>query len=65
VKAEYLRYNLGTFDYTLGPSGSVVISGVPIGTFWFENGSGASQRFAGNIVRAGLNFKFGAPAVYR
>jgi outer membrane immunogenic protein len=59
VKGEYLYYDLGSVSYALGASGSVVIPpGAPVGVLWFTNASTASQRFNGNIVRVGLNYKF-------
>jgi outer membrane immunogenic protein len=69
VKGEYLYYDLGSVIHSLGVSGSVVLPGPPqAGTLWFTNTSSASQRFTGNIVRVGLNYKFGStavPAIYK
>jgi len=61
VKAEYLYYNLGTFTAAIGTSGPVVLAGFPgAGSFFFANSSTVSARYNGNIVRVGLNYKFGA-----
>jgi outer membrane immunogenic protein len=65
VKAEYLYYDLGSVIFALGTSGSIVIPpGVPVGAQWFTNASTATTRYNGNIVRFGLNYRFGyAPVV--
>ena len=52
TKVEYLYYDLGTIDNILTP-----LSGVQNITF------GTSTRMNGNIVRAGVNYKFGGPVV--
>jgi hypothetical protein len=64
-----LTIYLGSVGYSLGASSSLVLPPFfSAGTPWFTNASAATQRFTGNIVRVGLNYKFGnyyAPAVYK
>jgi outer membrane immunogenic protein len=63
LKVEYLYYDLGSTNYSIGTSGAPVRSGAQAGLPWFTNASTASTRFDGNIVRVGLNYEFGyAPA---
>jgi outer membrane immunogenic protein len=66
AKLEYLYYDLGSVNYSLSPL--VVIGLGPVAPFLFVHTPIASTRFDGNIVRVGLNYKFGyaaAPAVYK
>jgi outer membrane immunogenic protein len=61
LKAEYLYYNLGTYTATIGRSGPVILAGFPgAGSYFFANISTVSARYSGNIMRVGLNYKFGA-----
>jgi outer membrane immunogenic protein len=60
VKAEYLYYDVGTYTAAIGRSGPVILAGFPgAGSFFFANNSTVSARYNGNIVRVGLNYKFG------
>jgi outer membrane immunogenic protein len=56
VKAEYIHYNLGTYSFL-----SNGVPGVVATTSAFTN----SVRTDGDLVRAGLNYKFGGPVVAR
>ncbi len=51
ARAEYLFYDLGTATYAVAPA-NVIAAGEGISVT-------ASQKFYGNIVRFGLNYKFG------
>jgi outer membrane immunogenic protein len=51
TKLEYLYYDLGSASYTTGAYDSV-FGAVTVATR-------TSTRFEGNIVRVGLNYKFG------
>lgn len=60
AKIEYLYYDLGSLNYSVGPTIANLLGG-PIA---FVNTASTSTRFNGNVVRAGLNYHFnwGAPA---
>src|SRR5580693_4542011 len=61
AKLEYLHYDLGSANY-----GTTVnnFAGVPIaGTLLYTLGQSSSTNFRGDIVRVGLNYKFGGPVV--
>jgi outer membrane immunogenic protein len=62
AKLEYLYYDLGSLTYTLPPLVSIGESFRPVTAALVA--TQASTRFAGNIVRAGVNYHFnwGAPA---
>jgi len=62
AKLEYLYYDLGSLTYTLPPLVSIGVSFRPVTAALVA--TQASTRFAGNIVRAGVNYHFnwGAPA---
>jgi opacity protein-like surface antigen len=55
VKAEYLHYDLGSVTYNgqLGPVNTVA----PFGNY-FVNNAASTTRFNGDIVRAGLNYRW-------
>jgi outer membrane immunogenic protein len=59
AKLEYLHYDLGSANY-----------GTPVGNFGltpttllYTLGQSSSTNFRGDIVRVGLNYKFGGPVV--
>jgi outer membrane immunogenic protein len=56
VKAEYLYYNLGSTSYAVGPLVSTFGPGFPAATIGVQANT---ADFKGNIVRVGLNYKFG------
>jgi outer membrane immunogenic protein len=61
VKAEYLHYDLGSMTFATTP----LASRVPVGPFTTIN-IAPTANFRGDIVRVGLNYKFGnyyAPVV--
>jgi outer membrane immunogenic protein len=55
VKAEWLHYDLGTATYSNG-SMNGLLNGT--NTIAFTDVSSSSVKFTGDIVRAGLNYKF-------
>jgi outer membrane immunogenic protein len=57
VKGEYLFYDLGTISHPLNLSGGtgVALPGI------FPTLGNTSSRLNGNIVRIGLNYRFGGP----
>jgi outer membrane immunogenic protein len=54
VMTEYLHYDLGTESFVLSPSTFTIL-----GTFRATVNTTTSVRFEGDIVRIGLNYKFG------
>jgi outer membrane immunogenic protein len=56
VKAEYLHYDLGTATYSNGRMTAFAI-GLP-GVVNFSDVSTSSADFSGDLVRAGVNYKF-------
>jgi outer membrane immunogenic protein len=56
VKAEYLHYDLGTATYSNGRMTAFVV-GAP-GVVRFSDVSASSVDFSGDLVRAGVNYKF-------
>jgi outer membrane immunogenic protein len=59
AKLEYLHYDLGSASYGSTMSNlSTVGAPVPIGTLLYTNAATSSTSFKGDIVRAGLNYKF-------
>jgi outer membrane immunogenic protein len=55
VKAEYLHYDLGSVSYSNGPLNGVLAG---TGTIAFTDVSNSTAKFTGDIVRAGVNYKF-------
>ena len=55
VRAEWLHYDLGSASYGLSPLTQLNAAGVP----FFGITTVSSTSFRGDIVRAGLNWKFG------
>ncbi|WP_036280740.1 outer membrane protein [Methylocystis sp. ATCC 49242] len=53
AKVEYLYYDLGRVTYAMAP----IVQTFPAAPYW-THFPGASTRFNGNIVRAGLNYHF-------
>jgi outer membrane immunogenic protein len=69
TKLEYLHYDLGSVSYS-GVMSNLAIAGggIPVGTVFYTVGATSSTSFRGDIIRVGLNYKFGyapAPAVYK
>jgi outer membrane immunogenic protein len=62
VKGEYLHYDLGSVGFTNRPTGTPA-SAFFVGQVYQTNAVSAS--FRGDIVRAGINYHFGGPAVTR
>jgi outer membrane immunogenic protein len=62
VKAEYLHYDLGSVGFINSPTGTAA-SVFFAGQVYQNNAVSAS--FRGDIVRAGINYHFGGPAVTR
>jgi outer membrane immunogenic protein len=62
AKLEYLHYDLGTVSY--GSTLSNIVTppggGVPTGGTFYSLGAQSSVSFRGDIVRVGLNHKFGS-----
>ena len=54
VKAEWLHYDLGTATYSNGTMTGILANG-PIN---FTDVSSSTVKFSGDIVRAGINYKF-------
>jgi outer membrane immunogenic protein len=64
AKLEYLHYDLGSANYGTTVNNFATAGGpVPVGTLVSTLGQSSSTNFRGNIVRVGLNYKFGGPAV--
>jgi outer membrane immunogenic protein len=62
VKAEYLHYDLGTMDYSAGQITSLSAPcAAPADAPFASVNLAPEAEFKGDIVRAGLNFKIGAP----
>ena len=63
AKLEYLHYDLGSANY--GTPVNNFSTGVlfPVGTPLYTLGQSSSTNFRGDIVRVGLNYKFGGPVV--
>jgi outer membrane immunogenic protein len=64
AKLEYLHYDLGSANYgtpvnNFTTGGGVFGAGILLSTL----GQSSSTNFRGDIVRVGLNYKFGGPAV--
>jgi outer membrane immunogenic protein len=53
VRAEYLHYDLGSASYN-----NTLSNITAVGPTFYTVGAGSSTSFAGDIVRAGVNFKF-------
>jgi outer membrane immunogenic protein len=64
AKIEYLHYDLGSANYGT-PVNNFATAGVfaPLGTFFYTLGQNSSTNFRGDIVRVGINYKFGGPVV--
>ncbi len=54
AKIEYLHYDLGVFQTTVGTTSELTIAGT---TAWI-NATSARARFDGDVVRVGLNYLF-------
>jgi opacity protein-like surface antigen len=54
VKAEWLHYDLGSASYSNGTMNGIVLGS----TIAFTDVSSSTVKFTGDIVRAGLNYKF-------
>jgi outer membrane immunogenic protein len=65
AKLEYLHYDLGSDSYGSTLSNIVVPPGgaVPTGAAFYTLGARSSTSFRGDIVRVGVNYKFGGPVV--
>jgi outer membrane immunogenic protein len=64
AKLEYLHYDLGSANYGTPVSNFAVADGVAgAGTALYTLGQSSSTNFRGDIVRVGLNYKFGGPVV--
>jgi outer membrane immunogenic protein len=67
AKLEYLHYDLGSANYGTSVSNffnAAGVAGLPVGTLLYTLGqSSSTQSFRGDIVRVGLNYKFGGPVV--
>jgi outer membrane immunogenic protein len=55
VKAEWLHYDLGTATYSNGTMNGLLTG---TNTIAFTDVSNSAVKFTGDIVRAGLNYKF-------
>ncbi len=69
VKGEYLYYDLGTVSPWIDRSSAVIqptpgIAATKVGVPQFTNASTASIRYNGNILRVGINYKFGYTPVF-
>jgi len=59
VKAEYLHYDLGTANYSNGRMSAFTNgNNPPAGILTFSDLSASSVDFSGDLVRAGVNYKF-------
>jgi outer membrane immunogenic protein len=64
AKLEYLHYDLGSANYGTPVSNFAVADGVAgVGGLLYTLGQSSSTNFRGDIVRVGLNYKFGGPVV--
>jgi outer membrane immunogenic protein len=64
AKLEYLHYDLGSANYGTSVSNFAVAGAPdPVGTRFYTLGQSSSTNFRGDIVRVGLNYKFGGPVV--
>jgi outer membrane immunogenic protein len=64
AKLEYLHYDLGSANYgTTVNNFTVAGGGIPVGQLLYTLGQSSSTNFRGDIVRVGLNYKFGGPVV--
>jgi outer membrane immunogenic protein len=64
AKLEYLHYDLGSANYGTSVSNFATAGApVPVGTLLYTLGQSSSTNFRGDIVRVGLNYKFGGPVV--
>jgi outer membrane immunogenic protein len=62
AKLEYLHYDLGSASYSTTVSNFAVAGApFPVGTLLYTLGQTSSTTFRGDIVRVGLNYKFGVP----
>lgn len=59
AKAEYLYYDLGSVNY----AGGLLLATVPVNTPRYSISSSAIADFTGNIVRVGVNYRFGSGSV--
>jgi outer membrane immunogenic protein len=57
AKLEYLHYDLGSATYSSSMS-NLATGVVPVGTLLYTVGNTYSTKFAGDIVRVGVNYKF-------
>jgi outer membrane immunogenic protein len=55
VKAEYLHYDLGSASYSNGTMNGILTG---TSTIAFTDVSSSTVKFTGDIVRAGVNYKF-------
>jgi outer membrane immunogenic protein len=60
AKLEYLHYDLGSANYGT-PVNNFTVIGPP--TLLYTLGQSSSTNFRGDIVRVGVNYKFGGPVV--
>lgn len=60
LKAEWLHYDLGSVTYSNGTMNGIVAASSPLfaGLVRFTDVSTSSVRFSGDLVRAGVNYKF-------
>jgi outer membrane immunogenic protein len=63
AKLEYLHYDLGSANYGTSVSNFSVAPFNPVGQLLYTLGQSSSTNFRGDIVRVGLNYKFGGPVV--
>jgi outer membrane immunogenic protein len=64
AKLEYLHYDLGSANYGTTVSNFAVAGGdILPGTLLYALGQSSSTNFRGDIVRVGINYKFGGPVV--
>jgi outer membrane immunogenic protein len=57
AKLEYLHYDLGSANYA-GSMTNLAVGVAPVGTPLYTVGTTSSVKFSGDIVRAGVNYKF-------
>jgi outer membrane immunogenic protein len=63
AKLEYLHYDLGSANYGTTVN-NFATGGITLaGTLLYTLGQSSSTNFRGDIVRVGLNYKFGGPVV--
>jgi outer membrane immunogenic protein len=63
AKLEYLHYDLGSANYGTPVNNFSTGAVAPVGTLLYTLGQNSSTNFRGDIVRVGLNYKFGGPVV--